>query len=106
MENIKGWRDLDLALPRNWNIVKWVLTMLLPAATGKNFWSKTSPYTKTPSQLIRYTTRKGERKTMATVPLAGEGFMLLCAENYYPTWEQLVLDWKGVSFINIGRETR
>ena len=72
----------------DWPLVKWIWTKLLPAAVGKTLWNKEKFYSITVSH-------DGHKQKVFNIPIGLEAFMLVCWENNYEKYQEILKDQKN-----------
>ena len=78
----------------DWPLVKWIWTKLLPAAVGKTLWNKEKVYSITVSHIYTEMDEDGQKQKVFNIPIGLEAFMLVCWENNYEKYQEILKDQK------------
>ena len=68
---------------------------MLPAAVGKTLWNKEKFYSITVSHIYTETDEKGNQQKVFNIPIGLEAFMLVCWENNYKKYQEILKDQKN-----------
>lgn len=92
LKEILNFRTLDSENEREWNIMKFVWTRLLPAGAGKTYWNKTLAHKCLVTDLLHVKDDEGTDAHRYRLPLSLEAFMLVTYENNLVKWKERLGD--------------